>query len=73
MPSYTQENRLIALDSPLCDDVLLLKGFSGREGISQLFRFNLDLLSDQDSIDFKEIVGQNVTIRALLSDGSMVR
>jgi type VI secretion system secreted protein VgrG len=68
--AYTQENRLIALDSPLGDDVLLLQGFTGREGISQLFKFDLDLLSEKDSLNFQEIVGQNVTIRVLLSDGS---
>ncbi len=70
---YTQQNRLLKLDTPLGDDVLLLQGFTGREGISQLFKFDLDLLSDQDSIDFKTIIGQKVTIRVLLSDGSTER
>jgi type VI secretion system secreted protein VgrG len=70
---YTQENRLIALDTPLGDDVLMLQGFTGREGISRLFRFNLDLISDQNDIDFDDIVGQQVTIRVFLSDGSSER
>src|SRR5271170_634790 len=65
---YTQENRLIAIDTPLGDDVLLLQGFSGREGISRLFSFQLELLSDNDSISFDDIVGQNVTIRVTLAD-----
>jgi len=71
--AYTQENRLIALNTPLGSDVLLLRGFTGREGISRLFSFHLDLMSDQDSIDFQSIVGQNVTVRVLLSDGSTER
>src|SRR5882724_7854021 len=70
---YTQENRLIAIDTPLGDDVLLLQGFSGREGISQLFKFNLDLLSEKNNISFKDIVGKRVTITVLLSDGSKKR
>jgi type VI secretion system secreted protein VgrG len=70
---FTQENRLLKLDTPLGDDVLLLQGFTGREGISQLFKFDLDLLSDQNSIDFTTIIGQQVTIRVLLSDGSSER
>ncbi len=70
---YTQENRLIAIDTPLGKDVLLLQGFTGHEGISRLFSFHLDLLSNQNSISFKDIIGQNVTIRVLLSDGSSER
>ncbi len=73
MPAYSQENRLIKLDTPLGTDVLLLQGFTGREGISQLFKFDLDLLSENNAIDFSQIVGQNVTIRVLLSDGSTER
>jgi type VI secretion system secreted protein VgrG len=67
---YTQENRLITLTTPLGEDVLLLQGFTGREGISQLFKFNLDLLSEKNSITFKDIIGQRVTISVTLPDGS---
>ncbi len=70
---YTQENRLIAIDTPLGKDVLMLQGFTGREGISQLFKFDCDLLSDKNDIAFKDIIGQQVTIRVLLSDGSSER
>src|SRR5579864_4675968 len=73
MPSFSQENRLIKLDTPLGTDELILQGFTGREGISQLFKFNLDLISDNNAVDFKDIIGQNVTIRVLLSDGSNER
>ena len=70
---YTQENRLIKLETPLGGDVLLLRGFTGSEGISRLFNFHLDLLSEDDKIDFKKIIGQDVTIRVLLTDGSNER
>jgi type VI secretion system secreted protein VgrG len=71
--AYTQENRLLKLDTPLGADVLLLQGFTGHEGISRLFSFELDLLSEKNDINFKDIVGQSVTIRVLLSDGSTER
>src|ERR1700722_13428274 len=66
--NFTQENRLIAIDTPLGENVLLLQALSGREGISRLFSFQLDLLSAQDSISFDDIVGQNVTISVTLAD-----
>ena len=47
-----------------------MQGFTGREGISRLFSFHLDLASEKDSISFKSIIGQNVTIRVTLADNS---
>ncbi len=70
MGTYTQENRLFQIDTPLGKDVLLLKGFSGTEGISRLFRFELDLLSEEPSISFADIIGKNVTISLKQADGS---
>ena len=67
---YTQENRLIALDTPLGEDILLLQGFIGQEGMSRLFHFQLELLSEKPTIPFNQIVGQQVTIRIFLADGS---
>jgi type VI secretion system secreted protein VgrG len=67
---YTQENRFISIDSPLGKDVLLLQGFTGHEGISRLFTFDLDLLSEDPSIPFEKIVGQRVTITVVLGGGS---
>jgi type VI secretion system secreted protein VgrG len=69
MPDYTQENRLIGIHTPLGDDVLLLKSFQGEEGMSRLFRFQLELLSLKDSIQLDSLLGQNVTIRITLADG----
>jgi hypothetical protein len=36
---YTQENRLIGIETPLGKDILLLRGFSGQEGISRSLEF----------------------------------
>ena len=63
MPKPTQATRNIAIDTPLGEDVLLLRSFSGHEEISRLFEFDLDLLSEDYEINFDDIIGQNVTIR----------
>ena len=51
-------------------DKLLLKGFRGSEGISRLFRFELDLLSEDQNIDYTQIIGKSVTISLKQADGT---
>jgi len=60
--AFTQEGRLLTIDTPLGTDVLLLLGMSGVEGISRLFTYDLSLLSENPSLSFSAIVGQRVTI-----------
>ncbi|MEW6381909.1 MAG: type VI secretion system tip protein TssI/VgrG [bacterium] len=66
---YTQDDRLIAIDTPLGKDVLLLSGFRGAEGLSCLFGFELDLLSENHKITFEDIIGKPATISIALADG----
>jgi type VI secretion system secreted protein VgrG len=61
MPT-TQDKRLIAVTTPLGKDKLLLNFVAGRDGISQLFRYRLDLLSEDAKIDPAKLIGQSVTI-----------
>jgi type VI secretion system secreted protein VgrG len=68
--AYTQAARHIAISTPLGKDVLLLRGFHGSEAISQLFQFDLDLLSENDSVSFHDLVGKNVTLRIFDADGA---
>lgn len=63
---HTQENRLIGIETPLGKDILLLRGFSGQEGISRLSNFDLDLLSHDPDIRFEDIIGKRVTLRVTL-------
>lgn len=67
---YSQENRRIAISTPLGDNALLLREFTGSESISRLFQFELELLSDQDSIKFQDIVGKSATVRILDASGA---
>src|SRR5262245_5582916 len=63
MANYTQETRPMAVTTPLGKDVLLLAGFTGREAISQLFEFQLDLVAENTTdIAFDKILGQKVAI-----------
>src|SRR6266853_1720941 len=59
---FTQTGRALRIDTPLGPDALLLRSVSGQEAVSQLFRFQLDLLSEDDAISFDSIVGKNVTL-----------
>jgi type VI secretion system secreted protein VgrG len=67
---YTQDNRLIRVMTPLGKDVLLLQRFSGEEGVSRLFRFDLYMHSENRSISFDSIVGRKATIAIKLPDQS---
>lgn len=70
---FTQQNRFLSLSTPLGREVLLLRGFSGREALSQLFSFQLDLVSENLNIDFSAIVGRRVTMGMTLADGHTQR
>ena len=66
--SYTQDKRPIEVTTPLGKDVLLLVSFTGQEGISQLFNFQLDLLAENKSnIACDKLLGQKITIRLNVS------
>jgi type VI secretion system secreted protein VgrG len=68
--ALTQAARQIAIDTPLGEDVLILRSFQGQEAMSKLFAFELDLVSEEPSIKYDDIVGQTVTVRVTLADGS---
>jgi type VI secretion system secreted protein VgrG len=59
----TQDKRLLAVTTPLGKDKLLLNQFSGKEGISQLFRYELNMFAeDPKAIDASKLIGQKVTV-----------
>ena len=69
MGKYTQDSRQMSIDTPLGKDVLLLAGFQGTEAISRLFSFELDLLSENNTIAFEDIIGKRVLITVQLTKG----
>jgi type VI secretion system secreted protein VgrG len=66
---YTQAGRALRIATPLGDDTLLLRSITGSEGLSQLFRFQLDLLSEDDSIALPDLVGKPVSVYLQRQDG----
>lgn len=58
-----QENRDIEVATPLGKDVLLLRHMTGLEGLGQLFKYELELVSEKLDITPKDIIGQNITVR----------
>jgi type VI secretion system secreted protein VgrG len=65
--SYSTKKRPFHLTTPLAEDVLLLHRFDGEEALSQPFEFRLSMLSEDDAIDAKDLVGKRITLHA--SDG----
>ncbi len=70
MPNYIQENRIIEIITPLGADELLLHGFNGQEGVSQLFHFDVRMMSENRSVKLEDLVGKKATLKMFLPDGS---
>ncbi len=60
MVKYVQEHRRIGISTSLGDNILLLTQFEGEEPICGLFNYRLNLLSENDSINAREIIGKAV-------------
>ncbi|MBV9506531.1 MAG: type VI secretion system tip protein VgrG [Acidobacteriia bacterium] len=69
MPTYVQANSPILITTPLGPDKFLVKSFQGEERLSEPFRFTLELLSEDNAIDFSQIVGNSVTLTISLASG----
>jgi len=63
MGNLTQATRMAALKTPLGEDVLVLKSFSGTEGLGELFEFQIEALSEQENVKFDDALGQACTIK----------
>src|SRR4029450_417072 len=55
--------RVMEIVTPLGDGVLLFHQMSGREEMSRLFEYRLQLLGPKDDVSLDQILGQNVTIK----------
>jgi type VI secretion system secreted protein VgrG len=62
--------RVMEIVTPLGEDVVLFHGMNGREEMSRLFEYHLDLLSSKHDIKLDDILGKNVTIKVALPDDS---
>ena len=69
MAKYTQSGRPLSISTPLGADALLLEKLAGSEGISELFRFQLDLLAESP-VAFDKLLGQPATLTLNLPNRS---
>ncbi|UCZ85431.1 type VI secretion system tip protein VgrG [Pseudomonas sp. L5B5] len=65
----TQNTRLVHVDSPLGEDVLLLQGMEGSEELGRLFHYELDLTSEDRAIRFDQLLGKPMSLGLELPSG----
>lgn len=73
MSGYSQANQPIRVDTVLDEDEVLLAGFVGREAVSQPFLLELDLRSENASIDPADLLRTPLSIGIQMQDGEMRR
>lgn len=70
LQSLSQHARLLSIETPFEAGALIVERFSGREAISELFRFEVDCLASSAHFELKALTGEEVTLRVSLADGS---
>lgn len=75
--STTQQDRMMSITTPLGEDYLLINKFTANENLSELFKFEVELLHEENEagdlptiIDIQDILGQNVTVEVVQRDGT---
>lgn len=60
--AYTQDNQFFRVETPLGKDKLLFRELRGHEGLSRLFSYELETVSEFADLSFSKIIGKPVTI-----------
>lgn len=55
----------------LPEDTFDLVSFNGSEGLSRLYRFDVTLLADTDTLDLEQVIQSRATLKILRSDGDI--
>ncbi|HVV93442.1 MAG TPA: type VI secretion system tip protein TssI/VgrG [Hyphomicrobiales bacterium] len=66
----SQEKRLAVLSTPLGKDVLVLTRLEATEGLSELFEFRIDALSETAGLDFNSVLGRPASVALVTSSGT---
>src|SRR5580698_8588873 len=67
--TFTQINRPFRVYTPLGDDVLLLENVEGVEAISRPFDFQLEMLSENPSLQASALIRKPVYVEIDLASG----
>lgn len=68
--ALSHTNRIASVTTPLGENVLMLYRMTGSEHLSQLFEYDLELLSEKNNVDLKALLGKNLTVKLTLADES---
>ncbi|MCL4806731.1 MAG: type VI secretion system tip protein VgrG [Thermoanaerobaculia bacterium] len=69
MADYVQQNRKVRVTTPVGEDVLFLKAFSGTEEVSRPFSFRVEMIAEnKKKVAFDAMLGEKVTVHLLLAD-----
>ncbi len=63
MAQLTQDSRIGNFTTPLGKDVLVLVRFDASEGLSELFEFRIEALSEEADINFDRAIGQQCSLK----------
>jgi type VI secretion system secreted protein VgrG len=69
MATFVQGTSPILVTTPLGADKFLLRHFQGQERLSEPFHFTLELISQDNAVDFTQIVGKSLTLTISLASG----
>jgi type VI secretion system secreted protein VgrG len=68
--TYKQDTVKLQVTSPFGANKLLARAFSGEEQISGLFHFAVEMVSEDNALDFDAVVGKSLTVMLILNDGT---
>ena len=68
MGNLTQTGRSAELTTPLGKDALVVTEFSASEGLSDLFEYHIEALSEKENIDFDKAIGQGCMVKMKTDD-----
>ncbi len=65
----SQQTCVIAVGTALGEDAMILRRFQGREALSELFSYQLEMDSENHRVDYAQVLGTNVTVRLEMPGG----
>lgn len=63
MATVTQKHRMISVNTPLGEDVLVFGRMTATEQLGRLFECDVELFSEKTDIQITDVLGKNMTIR----------
>jgi type VI secretion system secreted protein VgrG len=74
MPNFELENRILSLSTPLGENVLLPESLTGREAVSELFDFEVEMVAEiSASVSANKLVGRRMTVGIQTTESGLFR